>query len=136
MTEYEFLDVLSGQIDTMLSLLQWWAGITLGLLVGVHVVGKELNGYMTSLLVALYVAFTAAISFIETAHGERMKLLIVSLGRLRDQNVSLSDMSLAIVEGGGPPTVVIIFAGVGFWGLFLGTIGYVIYRYRKARKAD
>jgi hypothetical protein len=136
MTEYEILDVLQGQVDTMVSLLQWWAGITLGLLVGVHVIGKELNVYMTSLLIALYIAFTAAISFIESAHGERMKLLTASLGRLQDQGVSLTDMSVAVIHDGGPPAVVTIFTAIGFWGLFVATIGYVIYRFRKASNAD
>ena len=136
MTEYELLDVLQGQVDAMMSLMQWWAAMTLGLLIGVHVIGKELNVYMTGLLIALYVAFTAFINLIESAHGTRMQLLIASLGRLQDQGESLSDMSKAIIDGGGPPAVVTIFAAVGFFGLFVATIGYVIYRYRKASHAD
>jgi hypothetical protein len=136
MTEYEILSVLGQHTDTMISLLQWWAGITLGILVGVHVIGKDLNGYIASLLIGLYVAFTATISALESTHLGRMRLLNNDLGQLQAQGVSLSEMAQTLTSVGGPPAVVEISAAIGFWGLFLSTIAYVIYCYRKAKRGD
>ena len=113
MTEYELLDVIGQHTDTMLSLLQWWAGITLGLLVGVHVIGKELNAYMAALLIALYSAFTVVISLMANAHRHRQGLLIEDLGQLLEQGAALGRMSLVAIETQGPSPVVAITAGVG-----------------------
>jgi hypothetical protein len=136
MTEYEILSLLGQHTDTMISLLQWWAGITLGLLVGVHLIGKDLNGYISSLLICLYVVFTITISTLENAHLGRMYLLNADLRNLQEQGMQLSEMAQSLTPDGGPPAVVAISAGLGFWGLFLSTITYVIYCYRKAKQTD
>jgi hypothetical protein len=135
MTEYELADILAQHTETVISLLQWWAGITLGLLVGVHVIGKDLNGYIASLLIALYITFTALISAMASAHQERMRLLISDLGKLQEEGVAVSLFSQHTIDIGGPPPYVVIFGAVGFYGLLLCAIGYVLYCYRKAKKA-
>ena len=136
MTEFEIVSVLGQHTDIMISLLQWWAGITLGILVGVHVIGKDLNGYIAGLLVGLYVVFTVTISALESAHLARMLLLNSDLERLQSQGVALTEMAQTLTTAGGPPTVVVYSAAFGFWGLFLSTIAYVVYCYRKARQAN
>ena len=133
MTEYELIDILVQHTDTMISLLQWWVGITLGILVSVHVIGKDLNGYIASLLIALYISFTALISIMASAHAGRQQLLIVQLGELQNQGMQVGEFSRNAIDTGGPSQFVAIFGAVGFFGLFLCTIGYVVYCYRKAR---
>jgi hypothetical protein len=135
MTEYEIVSVLGQHTDTMISLLQWWVGITLAILVGVHVIGRDLNGYIASLLIGLYVAFTAAISTMQSAHLERMLLLNNDLGQLQKAGEPLSEFAQALTPGGGPTIIVKISATLGFWGLFASTIVYVVYRYRKVKQA-
>jgi hypothetical protein len=136
MTEYELIDILVHHTDTAVSLLQWWAGITLGILVGVHVIGKDLNGYITSLLIILYIAFTALISVMSSAHAERQQLLIRDLEQLQEQGITVSIFTQNAIESGGPPSHVAILGAIGFWGLFLCAIGYVTYCYRKAKQTD
>ena len=136
MTEYELIDILTQHTQTAVSLLQWWAGITLGLLVGVHVIGKDLNGYVASLLVALYVTFTAMISVMSSAHDERMRLLIAGLEQLQEQGVNVSIFSQHTIGIGGPPPHVAVFGAIGFFGLFFSSIGYVLYCYRKAKLSE
>jgi hypothetical protein len=136
MTEYEFLDVIGQHTDTMISLLQWWVGITLGILVSVHVIGKDLNGYIASLLTAVFVSFTAVISFISNAHKVRQQLLIDDLAQLQEQGTPLGQMARSAIENSGPSPLVEIFGIIGFWGLFLSTVAYITYCYRKAKQAD
>jgi hypothetical protein len=136
MTEYEIVSVLGQHADTQISLLQWWAGITLGILVGVHLIGKDLNGYIASLLTGLYVAFTATISSMLVAHFDRMLLLNADLAQLQEAGKQLSEFAQALTPGGGPTTLVRISAACGFYGLFVSTIIYVIYCYRKAKRAE
>jgi hypothetical protein len=71
MTEYEIVSLLREHVAFMVSVLQWWVGITLGILVAVHVVGEELNGFIVSILIVLYAAFTAMLSGILASHSER-----------------------------------------------------------------
>ena len=136
MTEYETIDVIVQHTDTMISLLQWWVGITLGILVAIHVIGKDLNGYIASLLIAVYVAFTGVISVMLGAHRDRQKLLIGDLEQLQEQGVPLGKMAQSVAESGGPPPFVATFAAVAYWGLFISTIAYTIYRYRKAKLSE
>ena len=89
MTEYELIDVVGQHTETMLSLLQWWVGITLGILVSTHVIGKELNGYIASLLIALYVCFTTVISMMASAHRLRQELLLEGFVNLAEQGERL-----------------------------------------------
>jgi len=133
MTEYELLDVIGQHTDTMISLLQWWVGITLGILVAMHVIGKDLNSFLATLLIATYAAFTGVISLMSTAHRERQSLLIDDLERLQDQGVSLGSMATSAIANSGPPPFVAVFAAIGFWGLFLSTIAYIIFCYRRAK---
>jgi hypothetical protein len=133
MTEYELLDILGEHTNTVISLLQWWVGITLGILVAVHVIGKGLNGYIVSILITLYIAFTAMISVMMNAHDERQRLLVSDLEQLQEQGVPIGKMAQYIVESGGPPPFVEIFATVGYWGLIISTIVYTIYCFRKAK---
>lgn len=134
MTEYELIDVVGQHTETMLSLLQWWVGITLGILVSTHVINKELNGYIASLLIALYVCFTAVISMMASAHRLRQELLLEGFADLAEQGEGLGKMSQWVIETGGPSQVIAASAGIAFWGLFLSTISYVIYRYRKVKR--
>ena len=44
MSEYELMSLARDHISFMMLLLQRWAGITLGVLVAVHVIGSDLKG--------------------------------------------------------------------------------------------
>jgi len=136
MTEYELLDVIGQHTDIMLSLLQWWAGITLGMLVGVHVIGRDLNGYIACLLIAIYIAFTGMISVMASAHRDRQLLLISDLEQLQEQGIPIGKMAQHVAESGGPPPLVAMFALIAYWGLIISTIAYTIYCYRKAKRAE
>ena len=136
MTEYELIDILVQHTDTAISLLQWWVGITLGILVSVHVIGKDLNGYIASLLIFLYIAFTALISIMSSSHADRQLLLITELGHLQQQGEPVGAFAEHAIDTGGPSQFIAIFGAIGFWGLLLCTIGYVVYCYRKAKQTN
>ena len=135
MTEYELLDLIGQNTDTMISLLQWWVGITVGILVGTHVIGKDLNSYIASLLIAVYVAFTGVITLITGVHRERQSLLIIDLAELQEQGLQIGNMAQGSIGSSGPSPLLSIFAAAGIWGLFLSTVVYIVYRYRKADQA-
>jgi hypothetical protein len=135
MTEYEIVSLLREHVGFIVSVLQWWVGITLGILVAVHVIGEELNGFITSILIALYSGFTAMLSGIMTSHGERADQIVVDLSILREQGVEVSTTVALILDQqeGAPPPLVVALGAICFWGLFTSTIAYVIYRYRKIK---
>jgi hypothetical protein len=137
MTEYEIVSLLREHVAFMVSVLQWWVGITLGILVAVHVVGEELNGFIVSILIVLYAAFTAMLSGILASHSERADQIVVDLRILREQGMEVSQTVTMILDqqGGAPPPLVVTLGTICFWGLFLSTIAYVIHRYIKIKRA-
>jgi hypothetical protein len=134
MTEYELIDIMVQHTDTAISLLQWWVGITLGILVSVHVIGKDLNGYITSLLIFLYIAFTGLISIMSSAHADRQLLLIAELRHMQQQGEPVGAFAKNAIDTGGPSQFVAIFGALSFWGLLLCSIGYIVYCYHKAKQ--
>ena len=136
MSEYELISLFREHISFMMSLLQWWAGITLGVLVAVHVIGTELNGYIASLLSAVYSGFTFFVSAIEASQGERLSEIIIDFSNLQERGVELSTGTLVMLEARSPPALQIILGTICFWGLFLSTIAYIIFCYRKNKKPE
>ena len=136
MTEFEIISLLREHVGFMVSLLQWWVGITLGVLVAVHVIGEELKGFIASILIALYAGFTAMLSLMLGSHAERADQFAVDLSNLREQGVEVSSTVVLIVDsqGGAPHPVILMIAPFCFWGLFLSTICYIIYRYWQNRQ--
>ena len=137
MNEYEIISLLREHSGSMVSMLQWWVSITLGILVAVHVVGEELNGYITGILVALYTGFTAMLRQLLISHGERAEQLAVDLRILQEQGIEVSTTAILIVDkqGGAPHPLIIVLGAICFFGLFFSTIAYVIYRYTKIKRA-
>ena len=134
MSEYELMSLTREHISFMMSLLQWWAGITLGVLVAVHVIGSELNRYIASILAIFYSCFTIFVSAIESAQGKRISEIIVDFDKLQQQGTELTTLTLVMLEEREPALLQIILGAVCYWGLFLSTIAYIIFCYRKHNK--
>jgi hypothetical protein len=130
MSEYELMSLAREHIAFMMSVLQWWAGITLGVLVAVHVIGSGLNGYIASILAVFYSCFTVFVSTIETAQGRSISEVIQDFDKLQQQGVELSTTTLVMLQEREPAILQVILGVVCFWGLFLSTIAYIIYCYR------
>jgi hypothetical protein len=86
MSEYEIISLLREHIAFMVSVLQWWVGITLGVLVAVHVIGDELNGFIAGILTIIYAVFTGMVTTIIGSHRERADQMVVDLEILREQD--------------------------------------------------
>jgi hypothetical protein len=131
MSEYELISLLREHVSFMMTTLQWWVGITLGILIAVQVVGNALNGYITSLLIALYTAFTMMVTQLENRHVERINVIVADLANLPGP----SETTQLILTGGGPSTWTIALGAICFWGFFASTVAYVIYCYRNAKRS-
>ena len=58
MSEFEILDLMTKTEDQRFNLIQWWAGVTFGLIALSHFAGRKLNLFLVVLVVLLYVGFT------------------------------------------------------------------------------
>ena len=136
MSEYELISLLREHVSFMITILQWWAGLTLGILIAVQVMGNKLNGYIASFLIALHTAFTLMVMQVENRHSERIEVMITDLRNLHDQGMPMSETSMLFLNEGGPSAWVILLGLICFWGFYLSTIAYVIYCYRIAKQAE
>ena len=101
------------------------------ILIAVQVVGNALNGYITSLLIALYTAFNMMVTQLENRHVERINVIVADLANLPGP----SETTQLILTGGGPSTWTIALGAICFWGFFASTVAYVIYCYRNSKRS-
>jgi hypothetical protein len=134
MSEYELISLLREHVSFMIQFLQWWVGITVAILIGVHVIGRALNGYIASLLGLLYTAFTLMVTQIEKRHSERIEVIVTDLEKLVSAETPVSETTQHMLAGGGPSTQTILLGLICFWGFFISTVAYVIYCYRNVKR--
>jgi len=134
MSEYELISLLREHVAFMMSTLQWWVGITLGILVAVQVLSTKLNGYIASMLMLLYSSFTLMVTQLETRHAERIKFVERDLKVLQNEGPQVSETTQLILSGGGPSEFTLALGAICFWGFFISTITYIIYCYRNNKR--
>ena len=133
MSEYEILDILAKTEDQRFNLIQWWAGVTFGLIALSHFAGRKLNLFLVVLVVLLYVGFTLFVGDLFFGNVRQAALHGQDLAAMLAQGVPLSEVSRDIIAE--QPQVL---RGIGFYlavvGAFFGSICYLIYAFvRPAR---
>ncbi len=131
MSEDRIIELLLLAGDQTTDLLQWWLSISIGVVALAHFVARKLNLTIVIVVSVLYAAHTYS-----TVDGI-LRLGRVSSGGLLDLermadlgNVSL--MTETFLQPAGLPPPGLAYA-VAFVGTFLGTLGFLVYSYSRAR---
>ena len=130
MSEAEIVYQLSEAYNRMWGMLQWWTSISFGVFITAHLAVKKLNGFLVTILLLLYSAF----SF----HQLELLLIIadVAIGFTNDlqaisnSGITLAKGSSAYLEQGNSKFLLIITLA----GTYLGAISYLIYGYIKSKR--
>ena len=127
MTEAEIVYQISEIFNRAWTLQQWWASISFGLLLVAHVASERLNGFLLTVLLTLYCAFTALVQQmlgrnLEMVHGYRE-----SLQQIMEKGVALSPGSMVYAQPN--PWFHEAAAWFALVGTFVGTCSYLVYRY-------
>lgn len=128
MSEFEILDLMTKTEDQRFNLIQWWAGVTFGLIALSHFAGRKLNLFLVVLVVLLYVGFTLFVGDLFFGNVTQAVLHRQDLAAMQAQGVPLSEVSRQII---GEERQVL--RGIGFYlavvGAFVGSICYLIYAF-------
>jgi len=117
--------------ETLTTTLQWWAGISFGLIGLSHFAGKKLNLFLVVVLVVLYISFSFTMGWRIATFGVMQQQLLTDLERVGELSVT----SRYLLSGQNQRPLFDVFYLLSVFGTFLGCIGYVIYAYLQGRAA-
>ena len=132
MRDLMLLELYRIAIGQLWSLVQWWASVSFGLIALGHFASKKLNLAFVIVLTVLYTSFSAYFlgntgSMVLEIRGYRDELmLLMNAGEL-------GPAGIAFLENYGSTSVTVIGFIVALFGTFLGTVGFLIYSYRRTR---
>lgn len=133
MTTYEFLEIFALSKSQQISLLQWWASISFGLIALSHIGRKQLNLSLVILIVLLYIGFSLAmlaIFFDEIAISNKIVLLLKDMESTNEPGKEFIDF----MNNKGFPLWGVFGLTISFIGTFIGSIFYVLYAYKSNKK--
>lgn len=134
MSEAEIVYQLSENFNRIWSMLQWWASISLGLIVLAHVASERLNGFLVIVVVTLYSAFSFYVFQLMNRNYESVQGYVSDLQNIVKSGNDLASGTLAYMQ----PQSSIVVALVIFtlWGTFAGSNAYLIYSYFKGKRTS
>ncbi len=136
MNEAQILELIYLAQGEQLSMLQWWGGTTFALLTVAHFARKNLNLFLVILIILLYVSFSVY-GIIYSARGDDiLSGLLEDIRFIQENTGQISAASEALLQEAYLDNVPFFFfylSVIFLPGMFFGTIGYVIYMYKKGR---
>jgi hypothetical protein len=134
LSEYEILDLANRAEDQVTAVLQWWGGISFGVLALGHFAARKLNGFLVTLIIMLYVGFSLMMFSRFSVNGQEYASYMRDLVALQETGNSLSPAMEQRIELSYPWYSRLAFPVVAV-GTFLGSICYITYAYLRERKS-
>jgi hypothetical protein len=132
MTESEIVYQISEAYNRSWSIQQWWASISVGLLILSTVAAEKLNFVIITVVVSLYSAFSFNLFMILTVINKVTSSYVSDLHALADSGHMLASGSFAYTEPGSEIGVALTL--VALFGTYLGCVTYFIYSFYKNKR--
>jgi hypothetical protein len=137
MTEVELLAQQASAGSLLWSLLQYWTGVSMGVLIAAHLAASRLSWVIIAILLVVYITFTFSIVGLVRLNIEMIRGTILDIQSLSDQGIALGRPAQALLEYA--PVTNQTWLGrtaslVMFLGMFLITCVYPISVKLKAGK--
>jgi hypothetical protein len=139
MSEAELVSNVFSSNELIWSLMQYWASVSMGVLIGSHFVASRLNRIVLASFLVIYISFSVQIWNVIYVQMEVLKGIAMDLRQLADDGISLSNAARRWMETG--PTVNNsawgkLNGGAVFLTMFAATTVYPIYCKRNASGSD
>jgi len=132
MSEYEILDLINATEYQRLNLLQWWGGITFGLIALAHFASERLNLILVILVLTLYVSFCVFMYSLFAGNQQEGLDFVRQLELMQAAGIDLSIVSRARIVA-EPGVLQAVGYQVAIGGAFIGSIAYLVYAYWRSR---
>lgn len=115
--------------EAMANMLQWWAGVSFGLIAVSYFAAKRINLFFVIVLLSLYILFS--IGLVNTVVGiQRWQAALMADFAALESRSNFSEVFMSSTSGSPFQSV---FA-LAVLGTFLGCIAYVVYAYVHSRR--
>ena len=133
MTEAEIALQIAEMYHLVWTVQQWWASISLGLLVLAHVAYERLNLFLVTIIIVLYTAFSAYLLLIVDGQSNTITHYLADLQALAESGHELATGTLTYMEPRSKVSVALTV--ITLWGTYAGCTAYLLYSYIKGRRA-
>ena len=130
MTEAEIAYMVSEYLDRVWSMQQWWASVSIGVLVMAHLASDKLNLLLVCISLGLYTTYTLYMQQMSHENIETVFALLRDLEVLVDSGKVSSNNAeeLLNILAINPALFILTFGGT-----YICVVSYVIYSYVKTR---
>ncbi len=129
MSEIDIFTQIQSGYDRLWVVLQFWGGVTLGLVAVAYFAAKRLNVFLLTFLLIVYILFSAFAHQSIVGVLELIYALVTDLQNLKSSGVALTLGSLSIIESSSAGNINSILGFASIYGTFVGAVAYVVYSY-------
>ena len=128
MNEFDLLILFDEYEDSFVGMMQWWASISLAVMVVSHFVGDKLRLPFVIGILILYSGFTIMIQLLLAGRAADLIAIVSTLSSLD----TLTPVGRARLDSGG---VLLFFTLMfSFWGTYLAAVAYLLWRFVVANR--
>ena len=132
MSEAEITFQISEILNRLWVMQQWWASVSIGVLVMAHLASSRLNLLLIIISLALYTSYTLYMHQMSAENVKDMQALAGDMQALIDSGVAQSNTALRQVQ---TVNADVRLYRVTFLGTYLCVVIYLIYSYTRSRKS-
>ena len=132
MTEYELLSILVERRVELVSIIQWWASISVAIIAATQILERFLNAILLAIVISFYLFFTFVTLRLARALGQQLYAAFTDLNTLVDRSGQTDLMIGQYSEGVIVNTQ--LFGSVAIFIVIAATCGYPIWTYVQKRK--
>ena len=121
---------MSEYLDRLWTLQQWWASISIGVLIMAHLATARLNLFLVLISLGLYTSYTAFVLQMLRENTETIAALALDLKALIQSGVANSKNATVLISTMDANPFLFYLT---FGGTYLGVCSYLIYSYFKSR---
>jgi hypothetical protein len=130
MSETDIVFQSATYLDRLWSLQQWWASISIGVLIMAHLAAERLNLFLVCISLALYTVYSLYMTHMLRENADSLFALLDDLRGMVESGQASSSHAVALLEI--PDTTNVLFM-LTFGGTYLCVVAYVVFCYYRAR---
>ena len=132
MSEAEIAYQISETFNRIWSMQQWWASISVGMIVLAYVASEKLNTFLVTMVISLYSAFSFYIFKLLGRNWESIDGYITDLQRLADTGQELAAGTLVYMQPQNPIVVALII--ITLFGTYAVCNAYLVFSYFRGKR--
>ncbi|WP_292988066.1 hypothetical protein [Nitrosomonas sp.] len=133
MTEYELLYLIVERRNEVMSLIQWWGAVSIGVIAASHFIDRTFNLFLITLIAFFYGFFSIfVIRMVDTLYDQLlMAFTDLAIYAENAESVSKQTEIMLQVLSSGRLSISSTFLALVLCGLTIASVSYPIWRYWK-----